>query len=81
MVSSDTAIVNGIVTLMVKFKWSRITVVSQQETIFTSVSGYQCEHSKYIWLRKKAFSNLHILFHLLSQLQSSFKLNALKCYF
>ena len=62
MVSSDTAIVNGIVTLMVKFKWSRITVVSQQETIFTSVSAYQCEHSKYDGGKRLLVANLWTYF-------------------
>ena len=38
VVSSDAAVVEGIVNLALQFNWSRIAVISQQENIFTSVS-------------------------------------------
>ena len=37
VVSSDVAAAEGVVSLMKRFDWMRVAVVTQQETIFTSV--------------------------------------------
>ena len=42
VVSSDAAVVEGIVNIALQFNWSRIAVISQQENIFTSVSDQIC---------------------------------------
>ena len=39
VVSSDVAAAEGVVSLMRRFDWTRVAVVTQQETIFTSVRG------------------------------------------
>ena len=38
MVSSDAVVAEGVASLMERFNWTRVAVISQQETIFTSVS-------------------------------------------
>ena len=37
VVSSDVATAEGVVNLMRQFDWTRVAVITQQETIFTSV--------------------------------------------
>lgn len=37
VVSSDVATAEGVVSLMKQFDWTRVAVITQQETIFTSV--------------------------------------------
>ena len=42
-VSSDTAVVDGIVTMMKQYDWSHVACITQQEFLFTAVSlGQSC---------------------------------------
>lgn len=47
VVSSDVAAAEGVVSLMKRFDWTRVAVVTQQETIFTSVRGLEINECTY----------------------------------